>query len=532
MAPKIEKSEDTSPKDGAYAYDLHNENHDEKLKGLVLKNGLFRPGEDQHFVAAGTPISEKLLERLRAEATLTTIHAWSAVDQASSESMARMDQLMAEAQETSQRELAAHLHNHHDGTLPTVETITNALVAMKKRGVFDFVKGMIGNIEQMVDQIMKDLDPNAIHGLKELRGHHPGTGTHSVETGLRGMTLAKSMGADQDMVHQVGLAGFVHDLGKLLIPLEILDKKGRLTKDEFEIVKSHALYGGLFFSSDNIIDKAHAFSAGAHHEAYSLDWGYGILTSYAKSVALKLSKEERQRAWEITNYLAISDVWTALGEPRSYHKEGKFEIEILMIMADMMWQKKFHPTIFKQGFIKLFDELPRSKALLRKGIHFPLFSFPKKRRMELEQRFNLPKNEQKLSLDDLERMSLWRMVQEAGIPEERVQRHKGVTVYELLKNDIMVTPKRLEQADVIPKKVDYRMVFTDVLDSSRVKAMLLKIDDTPLELQKSMSPKDGIGLDAIQRYLFKDVGQFELDMSEDMNCPNDAFLDEIKPGFS
>ncbi len=524
--------EEISPEDAPYAYDLHDVSKTSELVGKVLKKALYRHGEDQHFVPAGTELSKQLLERLRAEnALISTIFAWSPAEQSISKGMRSMDARMGQAQETCQRELEAYLHEQGSEEPPNVQTVTNAMLAMKKRGVFEFVDGLVGNIESLVDEIMKSLDPDAIHGLNQLRDHHPGTGTHSVETGLRGMALAKVMGCNEKMIHEVGLSGFLHDLGKLMIPLSILDKNGRLTREEFDTIKSHALFGGIFFSNDNTIDKVHAFAAGAHHEAYTLDWGYGILSNFAKEIALEMDADTRAKAWEVTNYLAISDVWTALGEPRSYHKKGKFEIEILMIMVDMMRQKKFHPFMFRDGFFKLFRELPQTRALLRKGIHFPLFSFPKQTRDVLESRFELPEQELKLSIADLDKMNLWRMVTESGVDRARVERQKGITVHELHALEIMVTPKRLEQAGVVPKKVDYRIVFTKILSPTRAQCMLIKIDDTPLELQERIRKKDGPGLDTIQRYLFQKVGQFELDMSSEMGCPDDAFLNEIESGF-
>ena len=54
------------------------------------------------------------------------------------------------------------------------------------------------------------------------------------------MSFAHALGLDAEEVREVGLGGLLHDVGKMKIPNEILNKPGRLTQEEFAIMKSHA----------------------------------------------------------------------------------------------------------------------------------------------------------------------------------------------------------------------------------------------------------------------------------------------------
>ena len=66
---------------------------------------------------------------------------------------------------------------------------------------------------------------------------------HSVDVATISMILAKQMKLPDNEIHDIGVSGLLHDIGKTMIPNEILNKPGRLTDDEFNIMKKHSLYG-------------------------------------------------------------------------------------------------------------------------------------------------------------------------------------------------------------------------------------------------------------------------------------------------
>ncbi|MEG3639421.1 HD-GYP domain-containing protein [Magnetococcus sp. PR-3] len=512
-------------------YDLTQEGVESQLLGMVLKEGVFREGEDQHFVPAGTPINTALIRRLCQDEGIEKIQAWSPQQQTLSNTMRNTNTIMKNTHEMCASMVEEQLKSL-ESDIQEPDAVFDAIKALKKRDAFTFINDLLGDMDGMVNQILKVLDVTTIEGIKHLRGHHESTGNHSIETGLRGMAIARCQGESDSLIQQIGLAGFVHDMGKMFIPLSILDKNGRLTNAEFTHMKRHAALGAEFLAEDGIISKPYAFAAGSHHETFVLKGGYGILTTDSDLVQVDLKGQDRETAWRIGNYLAISDVWTALGEPRAYHKAGKFEIEILMIMVDMMKQGKFDPTLFKEGFYQLYHQRPESKNLLEKGIHFPLFSFPRALQDDLKRRFKLPSHEWKFSEEDLETLGLHKKVLRLGFDEDKIKLHKGITLHELRSRRVAGVPENPKYEGIEPKPVDYRIAFIEQVGTHKVKSMILKIDDTPMDLKAKIEGKKGQSLDKIQNYLFKKVGMFELDLGPYLRCPDDQLLAEFTSGFA
>lgn len=66
---------------------------------------------------------------------------------------------------------------------------------------------------------------------------------HSVDVATISMVIAKKMGMSDEDIHQIGVTGLLHDLGKTKIPPEILNKPDRLNDEEFAIMRQHSVYG-------------------------------------------------------------------------------------------------------------------------------------------------------------------------------------------------------------------------------------------------------------------------------------------------
>ncbi len=73
--------------------------------------------------------------------------------------------------------------------------------------------------------------------------HDEYTKNHSENVAQVGKSIATAMGLSQTEISQIYFAGLVHDIGKTIIPHDIINKKGRLSKAEFEIIKKHPVYG-------------------------------------------------------------------------------------------------------------------------------------------------------------------------------------------------------------------------------------------------------------------------------------------------
>jgi HD-GYP domain-containing protein (c-di-GMP phosphodiesterase class II) len=160
------------------------------------------------------------------------------------------------------------------------------------------------------------------------------------------ISLAKQLSMDDTQTHAAGIAGLLHDLGKALIPMTVLNKPGKLTDAEFQIVKSHPLEGYRMLQDGNQVHPV-ALDVCLHHHEKMDGSGY---PDQLKGDAISL----------FARMGAVCDVYDAITSNRPY-KEGWDPAESLRKMAE--WTKgHFDPTIF-QAFVKSLGIYPVGSLL-------------------------------------------------------------------------------------------------------------------------------------------------------------------------
>lgn len=144
---------------------------------------------------------------------------------------------------------------------------------------------------------------------------------HSVDVATMAMVVAKKHGMSEHEVHEIGISGLLHDVGKSKIPNEILNKAGRLDEDEFAFMKQHSLFGYQILKEKDTISKEISLGVLQHHEKIS-GLGYPI----------GLSGEQ---ICPYAKILSVVDVYDALVTERPYKKafSQRDAIEIIMSMT-------------------------------------------------------------------------------------------------------------------------------------------------------------------------------------------------------
>jgi HD-GYP domain-containing protein (c-di-GMP phosphodiesterase class II) len=189
---------------------------------------------------------------------------------------------------------------------------------------------------QMVDDIAESVDRNlgALISLVRLKNKDEYTYMHSVAVCALMVALAKELNLSEFEVKQAGLAGLLHDVGKAGIPMEVLNKPGALTDEEFTLVKLHPERGYKLLLEANITDEAVLDVCLHHHEKVSGTGYPNKLKANEISLFAKMG--------------AVCDVYDAITSNRPY-KAGWEPGVSLQRMAQ--WEGHFDEAVFK-AFVK------------------------------------------------------------------------------------------------------------------------------------------------------------------------------------
>jgi len=194
-------------------------------------------------------------------------------------------------------------------------------------------------VEEISASVLRN--PGALIGLARLKDKDDYTYMHSVAVCALMVSLARQLGLEDEQIRHAGMAGLLHDIGKMMIPLEILNKPGKLTDAEFELIKSHPAEGHKMLREGSGISDI-ALDACLHHHEKVDGGGYpdrlsnGQISLYAKMGA-------------------VCDVYDAITSNRPY-KNGWEPAESIRKMAE--WSAgNYEPVIF-QAFVKSIGIYP------------------------------------------------------------------------------------------------------------------------------------------------------------------------------
>jgi len=193
--------------------------------------------------------------------------------------------------------LAKQVHTHAQGL------VGNLMGNVKMGSAID-----IAPIHQLADELQNSVfrNANALSCLGRIREKDNYLLEHSVNLSVLMSLFGNYRKLPADVLHQIIVGALLHDIGKILSPDEILHKPGRLSPEEFEVMKAHARHSRDILKSTEGIGELTIITAAEHHER--LD-GSGY--------------PEGLKGEEISVYgrmVAITDVFDAITTDRVYHK--------------------------------------------------------------------------------------------------------------------------------------------------------------------------------------------------------------------
>jgi putative nucleotidyltransferase with HDIG domain len=238
---------------------------------------------------------------------------------------------------TKRGSMADELDNANKVLQRSKEAVTT-LFAEARMGNAVNTSGCAPIVNDIVDSV--DHNANALVSLCRLKTADEYTYMHSVSVCALMVSLGRQLGLDDETVRDAGMAGLLHDLGKAVMPQEIINKPGKLTDEEFTIIKSHPVRGHEMLIESGVDNERVLDVARHHHERMD---GKGYPDSL---VADNLSL--------IARMSAVCDVYDAVTSDRPY-KSGWDPAESVSKMAT--WQGHFDPMVL-QTFIKTIGIYP------------------------------------------------------------------------------------------------------------------------------------------------------------------------------
>ena len=292
---------------------------DRGIEKMTMTRGLSRT-EIGHLIAAFTdhasavPLPERLLARGVRNVALGRI----AVDEESGD----------------QAGIAA-ARRVYGTAVETAETLWNAAKAGDQPDP-GAARKIIDGLARLVTQ-----DRTSLMALTALKKYDNYTFTHMVNVSALAMAQARALNIDGPLLREFGFAALMHDIGKVNTPLEILNKPGKLTTDEFEVMKQHVVDGAHILRRTPEMPALAPIVAFEHHLKQDLS-GYP-----EKIGSRKLNL--------CTMIVSIADVFDALRSNRTY-REGMATVRIRSIMGEQ-GNPAFNQVLLKR-FVNLMGLFP------------------------------------------------------------------------------------------------------------------------------------------------------------------------------
>jgi HD-GYP domain-containing protein (c-di-GMP phosphodiesterase class II) len=196
----------------------------------------------------------------------------------------------------------------------------------------------VRSVDEMVKRFIKGFreEVNPLRLLASLKSSHEYTFTHVVNVGILTMAQAESLGFTGEHLHHIGVASFLHDIGKLFVPEELLSKQGKLSADERMIIETHTTKGARYLMGTEGIPKLAVLASLEHHLKFDGSGYPSIKGGWTPNIASQM--------------ISIADVFDAMRSRRSYQEpQPVSKIESILKSGA---GKAFNPKLV-ENFIKL-----------------------------------------------------------------------------------------------------------------------------------------------------------------------------------
>ncbi len=203
--------------------------------------------------------------------------------------------------------------------------------------------------EQVIPAVQEVVNhPNIFELFEAVKAQGDYAYQHNIGVGVISTLIGKWLELNEEELTALTLAGTLHDIGNLRIPQDLLNKPGKLTEEEFDVVKKHAIYGYEILKKTQGISYRAALVALQHHERED-GRGYPLgLTSDKIDLFSKI--------------VAVADIFHAMSSKRPYHNALPF-YEVVRQMKEGFFGK-LDPTIVSVFLDNIITKMVGQKVIL------------------------------------------------------------------------------------------------------------------------------------------------------------------------
>lgn len=244
---------------------------------------------------------------------------------------------------------------HHQGithvTLKSVPTGKKSILEIYN-GAVEIVKNVMGEVRmgkiprsEPVNEIISEItetvfsDQNAILGLTMIKNYDNYLYNHSVNVSIMSLALGRKMNLEKEVLHAIGVASLLHDIGKTGVAEDIIRKSGGLSSEEWEKVKQHPLLGSNITKRMDGMDELVSRLIYEHHVRFDHS-GY---------------PQTAENLHPLSQVITICDAYDALTTLRVYQQPHN-PVEAIKVMSNFSG-RHFNPDTLKV-FVNMIGVYP------------------------------------------------------------------------------------------------------------------------------------------------------------------------------
>jgi HD-GYP domain-containing protein (c-di-GMP phosphodiesterase class II) len=287
----------------------------ESLKeNMVLGRSVFSDGREL-LIAAGFRIKSNIIQRLKeTEIRTVWIQEEGTEDVVPEEIISEQVNLQASAAVMDAAEVIGRSMQIREETVDAIEKKMKETDRFKNIVAAPKVQKAVGD---MIDSILSQ--PDVVLNLSTIRSQKSFLYQHAVDVTVTALLIASKLRFSRDELQELGTGCILHDIGLAVIPEKITQKPGRLTFQEYNIIKEHPTYGYAILRENPSIAPTSIHVAYQHHERQD-GLGYPRALKGNNLLPMKTLTPEKGYMHRYAEIAAIADAYDAMASPRPYMK--------------------------------------------------------------------------------------------------------------------------------------------------------------------------------------------------------------------